>query len=157
MVSLFIDSSQSTWGPHFSGQSHLILMWWFPEMGVTPPNHPFVVVGFSLINQPLLGVPPWIGNPHIPNISQYIPIFPIFMELSISLSFFIHVSEHLEACHPCCQAGVRAEAATALGCQAAVHLGAVGSTFWLQREVKQWDDPKNGDVHGESMGKCCDI
>ena len=39
----------------------VLLIWRFPEIGV-PPNHPFIV-GFSFINHPYLGVPPFLETP----------------------------------------------------------------------------------------------
>ena len=43
---------------------HHMAIWRFLKMGV-PPNHPFSI-GFSMVNHPALGVPPWLRKhgPH---------------------------------------------------------------------------------------------
>jgi hypothetical protein len=46
--------------------------WRSPEMGV-PLNHP-IVDGFSIINNPAIGVPPYYGHPH-----NYIDVYIILI------------------------------------------------------------------------------
>ena len=45
--------------------------WGFLKLGV-PPNHPCYIIGFSIMNHPAIGVPPWLWKP--PHIKVRFPI-----------------------------------------------------------------------------------